>query len=268
MHNMLSDEDRAYLDVILGCEPELNRWRLRVQRVEQPEPGSELMGDDRVFPHHRISEVIRASMAISGENLRMAVDAIHRGNLYPSAHFATLRSALVGACQAVWILAPEDAATRRNRGLCVIAEAYHRSSQYHDATKTYTPGLSASDVSALDSQVAWAAARRQQASAARTANFALNLTTDVIPSAAETVYHDPERRAEVRLLWMQLSGDAHVLGWSMFMRSEPGLTDRLTGLVEMAAGGSFEAVAQPFIASHEILRRGWSLYDRRCEGRQ
>ena len=47
MHNMLSDEDRAYLDVILGCEPELNRWRLRVQRVEQPEPGSELMGDDR-----------------------------------------------------------------------------------------------------------------------------------------------------------------------------------------------------------------------------
>ena len=84
--------------------------------------------------------------------------------------------------------------------------------------------------------------------------------------AAADVYQDPERRAEVRLLWMQMSGDAHVLGWSMFMRSEPGTTDRLTGLAEFAAGGSFKSIAQPFIASFQILGQGWSLYDRRCEG--
>lgn len=265
---MLSDEDGAYLDAILKCEPELDRLRLRVQRIEQPERGSDLIADDSVFPNHRISEVVRASLAISGENLRMATDAIHRGNLYPSAHFTALRSALVGACQAVWILAPDDAVTRRNRGLSVIDEAYRRSAQFHEATREQAPGLnlSASDVTALDSQLAWIESRRQQVSQVRTARIPLVLT-DVIPSAAATVYHDPERRAEVRLLWMQLSGDAHVLGWSMFMRSEPGPTDRLTGLTEFAAGGSFRSVAQPFVASYEILRQGWGLYDRRCEGR-
>lgn len=66
---------------------------------------------------------------------------------------------------------------------------------------------------------------------------------------------------------MQMSGDAHVLGWSMFIRSNPGPTDRLSGLTEFAAGGNPRAIAQPFIASYEILRQGWSLYDKRCEGR-
>jgi hypothetical protein len=263
---MLSDVDRAYLDEILKCEPALDRWRLRVQKIEPPEPGSDLIADDSVFPNHRISEVVRSSLAISGENLRLAADAIHRQNLYPSAHFTALRSALVGACQAVWILAPDDPSTRHNRGLSVIDEAYRRSAQFHDATKKHSPNLSASDATALDSQLAWIASRRHQVAQARTAQIPLNLTDDVIPMAAADVYQDPERRAEVRLLWMQMSGDAHVLGWSMFMRSEPGTTDRLTGLAEFAASGSFKSIAQPFIASFQILRQGWSLYDRRCEG--
>ncbi|MFT3834395.1 MAG: hypothetical protein QM711_13905 [Micropruina sp.] len=264
---MLSDDDRAHLAAILECGPALDRWRLRVQRTEPPECGSDLSADDSVFPYHRISEVVRTSLAISGESLRLATDAIHRGNLYPSAHFTALRSALVGACQAVWILAPGDAPTRRNRGLSVIDEAYRRSAQYHDATKNYAPKLSASDATALDDQLAWIATRRLQVSQARTTPIPLNLTNDVIPAAAADVYQDPQRRAEVRLLWMQLSGDAHVLGWSMFMRSEPVMTDRLTGLIEFAARGSVKSIAQPFIASYEILRQGWSLYDKRCEGR-
>lgn len=197
----------------------------------------------------------------------MATDAIHRGNLYPSAHFAALRSALVGACQAVWILGPGDETTRRDRGLCIIDESYSRSAQFHKATRTIAPNLTASDVADLDGQLAWIADRRQKVAEARTTKYSLNLTMDVIPSAAKVVYSDPERRAEVRLLWMQMSGDAHVLGWSLFMRSDAGPTDPLTGLTKFADGGSFKAIAQPFTASHEILRQGWSLYDRRCEGR-
>jgi vancomycin resistance protein YoaR len=50
-----------------------------------------------VFPNHRISEVVGASLAISGKNLRLAADAIHRRYLYPGAHFTALRSALIGA---------------------------------------------------------------------------------------------------------------------------------------------------------------------------
>lgn len=261
-------DDRAYLERILSCADQLDRWRLRVQQVEQPERGSDLDGDDRAFPFHRVSEVARASLAISGENLRMAVDAIRCRNLYPSAHFTSLRSALVGACQAVWILAPDDGATRKDRGLRVADEMYVESAKYHRATQELAPNLSEADLAELAEQLTWISGRRQQLAAVRTSRTALNLTVDVIPSAANIVYPDLRRRADVSLLWRQLSSDAHVLGWSMFMRSEFGSTDRASGLAVLAAGGSPKSIAQPFVASFEILRTGWSLYDRRCEGHE
>lgn len=261
-------DDRAYLERILSCEGQLDRWRMRVQQVEQPERGSDLASDDRAFPFHRVSEIARASLAISGENLRMAVDAIRRQNLYPSAHFTSLRSALVGACQAVWILAPSDGPTRTDRGLCVADEMYAQSAKYHRATTKLAPDLTEADRAALVDQLIWISGRRQQLAIARISHSMLNLTDDVIPSAASIVYPDPRRRAEVSLLWRQMGGDAHVLGWSMFMRSQLGSTDRVSGLAELAAGGSPKAIAQPFVASYEILRTGWSLYDRRCEGHE
>lgn len=259
--------ERDFLDLILGCEPDLESWKQRAESVEQPERGSDLAADDQVFPFHRISEVARTSLVISGENLRMAIDAIHQENLYPNAHFTPLRSALVGACQAVWILAPDDQTVRRDRGLCVIDELYRRSAQFHADTRTLTPGLTQAEVTTLDGQLRWIRGRRQQVAGVRVNRFSLNLTDDVIPSAAAVVYSDPQRQAEVSLLWRQMSGDAHVLGWSMFIRSTPGQTDRLTGLAEFGSAGSFSSIAPAFYASYQLLRRGWSLYDRRCEGR-
>jgi len=50
---MLSDEGRAYLDAILNCEAELDGWRLRVQRIERPERGSELIADIPESPDQR-----------------------------------------------------------------------------------------------------------------------------------------------------------------------------------------------------------------------
>lgn len=144
---------------------------------------------------------------------------------------------------------------------------YEQSAKYHRATKRLTPDLTAADAAALDDQLAWISGRRRRLATVRPGRSSLNLTEEVIPSAARTVYPDPRRRAEVPLLWRLMSGDAHVLGWSMMMRSELGPTDRATGLAEAAAGGSLRWLAQPFVASFEILRVGWSLYDRRCEGR-
>jgi len=64
-----------------------------------------------------------------------------------------------------------------------------------------------------------------------------------------------------------MSGDAHVLGWSTATRGRMGRTDRTSGLAEGTVGGSFADIdTQPFMASHGLLRAGWSLFDRRCEG--
>lgn len=112
----LTDAERAALLQMLGSAPDLDRWRLRAQRIEEPEVGSDLAIDDRIFPHMAISQLARTSLVTAGEHLRLALDAIKANQLYPSSHFTVLRGALVGASQAVWVLEPEDRGQRSERG--------------------------------------------------------------------------------------------------------------------------------------------------------
>lgn len=93
---------------MLETQPDLDRWRRRAQTVEEPESGSDLALDDKIFPHMAISQLARMSLVLSGEHLRFALDAVHAKQLYPSSHLPVLRGALVGASQGVWILRPDD----------------------------------------------------------------------------------------------------------------------------------------------------------------
>jgi len=97
----LSQADRAALSQILETQPILNRWRMRAQTVEEPERGSDLALDDKVFPHMAISQIARMSLVLSGEHMRLAIDAVQAKQLYPSSIFTVLRGGLVGASQGV-----------------------------------------------------------------------------------------------------------------------------------------------------------------------
>lgn len=70
----LSQVDRAALTQMLETQPDLDRWRLRAQTVEEPESGSDLALDDKIFPHMAISELARMSLVLAGEHLRLALD--------------------------------------------------------------------------------------------------------------------------------------------------------------------------------------------------
>lgn len=255
---------QPYLDAIQSTYVDLDRWKARAATTEPPQRGSELAGDDSVFPRHPISEVVRMSLVLSGEHLRLARDAIEAGQLYPSAHFTVLRGALVGAAQAVWVLGPSERIERRERGLTVLTEMHTQMNKhYRRLTKS---NLSEKERRELDEQDAWLTTRMDEVAAVRTGKAALNLTNEVIPKALDIVFPDAARRQDGRALWALMSGDAHVLGWSTATRGQMGPADRASGLAEGVVGGSFADIAQPFIASHRLLRAGWSLFDRRCEG--
>ena len=81
----MNDGHDSYFRHLLEYEPDLERWRRRVQALETPPPGSELHEDDKVFMHHSISNAARLSLASAGEHLRLAWTAIKAGELYPSA---------------------------------------------------------------------------------------------------------------------------------------------------------------------------------------
>ena len=102
---MTSSQLQAITQMLYTAE-DLDLWRLRAHRIEQPERSSDLAEDNKIFEWMAVSEVARLSLVASGEHLRLALDAVKAGQLYPSSHFTVLRGALVGASQAVWVLAP------------------------------------------------------------------------------------------------------------------------------------------------------------------
>lgn len=256
----LSQPDRAALTQMFDTEPDLDRWRLRAHKVEEPESASDLALDDKIFPHMAISQLARMSLVLSGEHLRLALDAVHAKQLYPSSHFTVLRGALVGASQGVWILSPDDRGERRERGLTVLAELYKELDKYYGSLS----GLSSDDQENLEDQQKWLSGRRAEVAAVRTTKADLNLT-DVIRKSAEDTFAGARHYEAVRRLWREMSADAHVLGWSLFQRSNFGPADRRTGIGEGQAPGSPGHVAQAFLASYQTLKHGWSLFDRRCE---
>jgi len=256
----LSQADRAALIQMLETQPDLDRWRLRAQEVEEPESGSDLALDDKIFPHMAISQLARMSLIFSGEHLRLALDALQANQLYPSSHFTVLRGGLAGASQAVWILSPDDSAERRERGLTVLAEMYAQMGKYYDSLA----GLSQDEKERLDEQKKWLNVRKAGVTAARTGSAGLNLT-DVIRASAEATFAGAGQHEAVRRLWREMSADAHALGWSVFQRSSFGPPDRRTGIGQAQAPGSPAHVAEAFLASYRLLKHGWSLFDRRCE---
>lgn len=204
------------------------------------------------------------SLVAAGEHLRLARDAIQAGQLYPSAHFTVLRSALVGACQGVWVLSPEDTGARRERGLTIVSETYHQSSVYYNELAKQT--LTSAGHAELIDQQAWLRGRQAQVATLRTGSARLDLTNIVIPNALDHVFPDKPRQEEGRRMWRELSADAHVLVWSIAQRSAFAQPDRRTGVAEATVGGAWADLAPAFVASHLLLKEGWSLFDRRCEG--
>lgn len=200
----ITEKQRAALTQILDTAADLDRWRLRAHRVEEPERGSELAVDDEIFQRMAISQFTRLSLMAAGEHLRLALDGIQAKQLYPSSHFTVLRGALVGASQAVLILAPEDRDVRRERGLTVLTEMYAQMDKYYsflDSTQ-----LNNVDRASLKDQQVWLSERRDDVASIRSTKATLNVT-DVIGLAADHVFADTTSRDAVRRIWREMSAD-------------------------------------------------------------
>lgn len=264
---MTEDEQDALASIRLAYE-DLDRWRARSRGVERPEPGSELAGDEAVWPYLDPAEVARQSLVSATQHLNLARAAIEAGEVFPTAHFSVLRGALVGSSMAVWVLGPDPAVDRQQRALRVVEEFYKRALQYHDDIR---PHVDVSHPDAAQWLDAGEHTRRRRAEARARWRAADGLKegqalemTSIVRVVSEFVFA-PQEALNVRLLWRQLSGDAHALTWQLVGRSSHAQHVG-GGMAEFAAGGDLVELADVFGKVFSLTKRGWSLFDRRCEG--
>jgi hypothetical protein len=260
--DLMTPGETACLRAMESTFPILDAWQARCARQpEEPQRGSELIEDDRVWPQHRISEMARLSLALSVEHLRLIRVMLDARQLFPSAPFTTLRGALVGAAQAVWVLSPDDRETRQSRGLCVIAEEYAQLAKFYSEADQIKPDTIPT------SQWSWLNERTRALAAVRGAQPPPLVQTSMIGHALDAAFpNQHDKRSTGRLLWRQMSADAHVLGWAVSQRTSI-KTPAAKGadLAVLAAPGSLEHLSDPFLCAYELARCGWSLFDRRCE---
>lgn len=251
------------LKQISSTYSQLDGWFDRSKRQpEVPQPESELFEDDKVWPRSPISEMTRLSLALSVEHLRLIRVTLDAGQLFPSAPFTTLRGALVGGAQAVWVLEPADREVRRARGLSVIAEEYDQLAKFYQEADKIEPQ------SIPESQWSWLHERMSSLQAIRGTGPAKLNQTQMIAAAIDTAFlSELEKRRSGRLLWRQMSADAHVLGWAIAQRARL-VTAPAKGedLAVLAAPGALEQTRDAFLCAYGLARCGWSLFDRRCEG--
>lgn len=211
----MTPEDAARLEQLTSTFPQLDGWHSRsAVRPEEPQNGSELHEDDKVWPRHPISEMTRLSLALSVEHMRFVRVVLEAEQLFPSAPLTTLRAALVGAAQAVWVLSPDDRKTRRSRGLCVIAEEYAQLAKFYREVDRLEPGTVPA------SQWAWIDERTRDLATVRGPSPpSLNQTAMIGNAVAAAFPNSPDKRTTGRLLWRQMSADAHVLGWAVSQRT-------------------------------------------------
>ncbi|WP_088283819.1 hypothetical protein [Kineosporia sp. A_224] len=236
------------------------------------EPGSALAVDGEAWPTGPVSAYATTSILSSIEHQLMVrstlVDALA---LYPSAIETTLRTALIGAAEACWLLGPDDSDTRVIRGLRIAAddlsdsdgtardlttaEAYPADAPVHDLARDRMAQVAAAVDAArreLDRRGFTVSPRRSAISATVMIREAL---TEAFPGQPMLVYGGMH-------LWRRGSGKAHARMWPTFIAYDTVAETEATVTVQTTL--SSDQLMTGLMPPLQLINRALKLYTLRA----
>jgi len=253
--------------VIRGTFSQLDIWRA-IEGPFLPGSGSQLKADDDDWPPMPISQVAWMGMTASLDHLlaiRWHLDAPKGGTirLFPFAHYSLCRSALLGAAQSVWVLAPDSSTERIKRARTVVAFLQEQHLVYLKGLQAWADAPDSS----TDAVAAHVTTRSGELTAKRLADGQKSplAATVMIREAAQAAWGAGSLAEELVLAWREGSGAAHALIWPLLGQQD---TVQLSGpdahgRASFVAGGSFARIAQNYMAAYRMLDHGWMLLRRR-----
>lgn len=238
---MTPDETEA-LAKVQSTFPLLERHGETYQDHFVPEPGSPIALDDAEWQPLALSQHVWGSLAAVYDHFDIVRLTVEAQRLFPTGVYSLLRGALLGACQALWLLHPEDAAERQERARRYTEEWYVRRIQFQ---QELTPDLSTEEAARSGAQLKrfdedLAEVRRRRNTKAR-----LEATT-IVREAAAVTFGDRNLQREIVSAWRRMGGDAHVLGWAMMtqntewgVKGDDGLTGAVVTVSPVAMANSY-----------------------------
>lgn len=238
--------------------PKLDEWQQWGSTAFRPEQGSKLEKDDQDWPSIPVSQIAQIGLQVAADHLLAVRVHIEARRLFAFSHLTLCRSALLGAAQAVWVLAPHDPALRLKRARTVAAYAQWKHLQYLRGLQGIArqPDQNTDTIAALvDSRVEELDQKRDAAGEVMKLN-----NTDMIREAVDAVF-DAALAAEAVVVWQSSSGAAHGFVWPMLgtvdtVQSSP--ADQ-AGIAEFQVGGSLSRMSNAYFAAFHMADRGWKL---------
>lgn len=243
--------------------PDLDTWGARTKRAFYPDAGSVLASDDEDWKPWRLSQLAFGGLAAAQDHLQAIRVHIEAHRLFPLATDTLLRSALLGAAQAVWLLAPDDQTTRLDFARTAAAEMHKRHREWLSDLRRVGEGSHANTEVVHNHVVT----REKQLASKRAAAGQARMfeATNIIERAAAATFNK-SAITEARTVWRSLSGAAHGLVWPMLGRegTEQAAGPDADGMAEYQAGGSLRASLNAYMLAYRLSAKGWELLDLRA----
>ncbi|MFE5537096.1 hypothetical protein [Streptomyces sp. NPDC056492] len=218
--------DRNWNTRVPPMDEIVRSWEKRTsgEIPEFVDPNSSLGADDRLYSEFTVSAAAWHGLVTAVEHTGFFFTALSATKtMYPSAYYTVLRTALLGAAQAVWVLAPSARAERQKRALTVAATNTEERRKFVADLPAATAELRA----LRDTEVAKvrqklldidAAARRLGHPAGVGAKWRLN-ATEVVKQAAATGLEATVRDTPL-VFWRMTSGHVHGHAYTRWMQIE------------------------------------------------
>jgi hypothetical protein len=256
-------QDSVSERVVRSTFPRLSEWQAKLAQPYRPADGTDLAVDDDDWPPMPLSTIAWSGLAAAADHLAAIQRHVEARVLFPMSHLTLCRTALVGAAQAVWVLAPDDRIERLVRNRTVTAYLYKNHLQYLRGLQELAdvPHVGTDTVAGIVDQ-RMAELHKKRTAASETAK--LN-TTRMIEEAAVSAFVEPDIVAQAKLVWQSGSGVAHGLPWPLF--GTPGTVQSKeadsNGVAEFQAGGSLGRIGNHYMAAFHLAEHGWRLLGQR-----
>lgn len=252
--------EQEYVQKIEATFDDLAAYGQRLRAPHYSAPGSELAQDDIDWTPLSISQLAWGCFAAAFDHLDLVRLTIEQERSFATATYSVMRGALLGACQAAWLLGPDDPEARRERARIFANEWYVNRIKWQEGL---TPDLTVDDAARSATQMNHLERDQKALAAKRKTKVKFNSTANI-----EWVgkHYFPDKAPLQRSLtsqWRRLGGDAHALGWTFMTQNKvwDTLATTADGLTPAVVTASFSDIAEGYLASWYVNLVAWRRFD-------
>jgi hypothetical protein len=261
--------EQQLLDKVTSTFETLDEWRRLLTRYADPLPGSDAALDDAGWRWAPPTSLARNGLGAAVDHLHAVRVLMDARQMFPMAQSTLIRAAILGASQAVWILAPPSSAERVANGRNLAYQNYRQQLVFgRQAMRDLPPEALLPEAASGRAHLEMRISELEGVIQADGSRPAPPNATRIIELAARETFATQSAPevfvTEAVLAWRATSGTAHALPWPLLGQPDTTIGDvEPDGMTQHVAAGGIHRIASSYMCAFWITVKGWELMSAR-----